>query len=303
MKTALIYNPYSGKGISKKMIDEILDILKDRGYDVTLYKTEYAHHATKIVESLKNITLVLSMGGDGTLNEVITGNYNRKDKLTIGHIPVGTTNDIGRMYGYEKNIIKNLKLVLDGTVKNVDICTINNKPFIYSAGFGKFVKIAYDTPKKLKKKFGYLAYLKSGLKEFNVKTKLYDLDYYIDGKKYYGRYSFIMIANATSIAGIKWFGEDVKLNDKKFEVIFCNLTQKSDILKGFYYLSKSNITKVGGFDIYRTDNLKIEFHDKNETVWSLDGEKHLEDFRGIEFDISTSMPLLIPSKNIKNLFL
>ena len=67
--------------------------------------------------------------------------------------------------GYEKNIIKNLKLLLNGEEKDIDICLINGQPFVYVAGFGKFVNISYDTPRSLKKKYGYLAYLIEGLKE------------------------------------------------------------------------------------------------------------------------------------------
>ena len=54
----------------------------------------------------------MSFGGDGTFNEVMTGNFQRKEKLLLTHIPVGTTNDIGAMLGYSKNILDNVKKII-----------------------------------------------------------------------------------------------------------------------------------------------------------------------------------------------
>ena len=74
--------------------------------------------------------MVISLGGDGTFNEIVTGNLKRKKPLLLAHIPLGTTNDIGAMFGYSKNIISNLKALLDGSIKKIDICTVNGRPFV-----------------------------------------------------------------------------------------------------------------------------------------------------------------------------
>ena len=181
MKTChLICNLESGKGIRKKEIDTIIELIKKYDYEVTLHITENQGDATSIVKTLKKCDLVLSIGGDGTFNEIVTGNYKRKNKLLLSHIPVGTTNDIGTMLGMNKNIIKNVKDILEGDIKQMDIGIINNQPFIYVAGFGKFINVPYETERKLKKSLGHLAYLINGFKEFFQITKLYDIEYEID---------------------------------------------------------------------------------------------------------------------------
>ena len=100
----------------------------------------------------------------------MNGNYKREKPLVLSHIPVGTANDIGHMYGLNKNIVGNLKLILEGEVKTVDICSINNRDFVYVASFGKFMEIPYETPQKLKHRLGYLAYLISGAKSIFSKA-------------------------------------------------------------------------------------------------------------------------------------
>ena len=148
----IIYNPNSGHVFKTKYLKEYKKILTKNGYNPKFIGTQYSGHAKEIVNHLEPTDLVISMGGDGTFNEVMSGNLERKKPLILAHIPVGTTNDVGVMFGYGKDIKKNLKLLLDGTIKGMDICVINGRPFVYVAGFGKFMQIPYNTPRKLKKK-------------------------------------------------------------------------------------------------------------------------------------------------------
>lgn len=225
-KCFIIYNPNSGHRGVKKYLPEISNILTKKHYEVEIMSTKYKKHATQIVKNLPDIDLVMSFGGDGTFNEVMTGNFQRKKPLLLTHIPVGTTNDIGAMLGYTKNIVDNVKLSLNGAIKDFDIGLINDHPFIYVAGFGKYTNISYETPRKLKQKIGQLAYIKEGIKAFFQPTKLYDITYTIDNEKYRGLFTFILISNANHIAGVKNIYKDVKLDDNQLEVVLCTLKKE-----------------------------------------------------------------------------
>ena len=182
MKTCvLIYNPNSGHVFKTKYLKEYKNILIKNGYTPKFIATCYRGHAKEIISHLEKVDLVISMGGDGTFNEIVSGNLERKEPLIISHIPVGTTNDIGVMFGYGKDIKNNLKLLLKGCVKEMDICLINNQPVVYVAGFGKFMQVPYLTPRKLKKKYGYIAYLIEGIKDYFSPTKLYKITYEVNG--------------------------------------------------------------------------------------------------------------------------
>lgn len=301
-KCRIIINPVSGKNKKIKNYDDIQKLLLNYEYETKFIFTEYKAHATKIVKELEEIDLVISIGGDGTFNEIMAGNLERKDRILLAHIPFGTANDIGAMYGYKRNLLKNFKLLLEGTVKKIDICTINNKPFTYCAAFGKFTNVSYDTPKKMKKKYGYLAYLIYGLKEIQGKTKLYPLTYSTSNKLETGEYSFILISNANRIAGINKFYTDVLLDDNKFEILFCNLTTRREIIRAIYHLAKSDITKVPGFKFYKASEIKIKFLNSPEKGWSLDGEEYNNNIDNFNIEIIQGVEILIPNKNIKNLF-
>lgn len=302
MKTCVvIYNPNSGKKIKDNLLENYLDILMENGYNPEVVISKYKGHITKIVSELRKVDLVISLGGDGTFNEAMNGNFLRKERLLLAHIPLGTTNDVGTMFGYGKDPISNLKLLMDGEITEMDICCINNKPFVYVAGFGKFMNVPYETSRELKKKIGYFAYVVEAFKEFRNITRLYDLSYEIDGESYHGLYSFMIISNANRIAGINNFYNDVKLDDGKFEVLFCNLTRKKDVLKTLYYLSKHDITKVPGFYFHKTNNLKIKFKKKSPS-WCVDGEEMSDGIKEYNVEVIPKVRIMMPKKNVNILF-
>ena len=300
-KCVVVINPTSGHGLNDKLASKIEEVLKEFKYIPEVHITEYASHTEEIVE-YADCDLLISVGGDGTFYEAMNGNFRRKKKLVLSHIPVGTTNDIGHMYGLEKDIITNLRDILSGVIKKVDICSINGRSFVYVASFGKFMEIPYETPQKLKHRIGHAAYLMSGTKEIFKKTPKYDVTYEIDGVKHNGKYTFIIISNANRIAGINNFYRDMKLDDHKFEVMFCSISNLAKLAKAFYTLKTSDISYISGVECYKTDNLKITFNDGMKP-WCLDGEKY--DGKTTYFEIKTdkTVEMLIPKKNIDKLFL
>lgn len=294
-----------GRSKKKKLdFDKLQEIFHKYDYNATFYTTKYPLHAKEIVESLEDDTdLVISIGGDGTFNEVVNGNLLRAKRLLLSHLPYGTTNDIGSMFSLNKNVVKNLSLILSGKVYKIDVASVNDQAFVYVSGFGKFMNIPYETPRILKKKIGYMAYIIEAVKDFFRKgTKLYDLTYEIDGESYRGLYSFALISNANRIAGIKNFYKDVKLNDKKFEVLFCNIKSKKDILKSLFYLKANDITKVPGFYFHKSDHIKITFHENLKKSWCLDGEKYKSDSNVFDIKILPDLEMLLPKSVSKELF-
>ena len=301
-KCVLICNPNSGKNNKKELVQKFKDILFKYDYETEIIFTKYSGHAKKIVGELGNPDLVVSLGGDGTFNEIVTGNLKRKNKLIVSHIPLGTTNDIGAMFGMGKDPCENLEMVLNGVVKQVDICRINGIPFVYVAGVGKFINIAYDTPRDMKKKFGYFAYLLNAIKSFNSKTRLFEISYEIDGEVYRGLYSFLLICNASRMGGIQML-QDVKMDDGKFEVLFSNISSKKDIIKSLLLFQNNNIKNVPGFYFHKTDNLKIKFKKRPDKNWCIDGEELNSNVLEYNIDIVKDLRMLVPLKEINKIFI
>lgn len=300
-KCTVIINPTSGKGLNNELGNKICAVLDNYNYESNVIITEYSGHAEEIIQKVKE-GIVISVGGDGTFYEVMNGNLKRENPLILGHIPVGTTNDIGHMYGLGKNIITNLRMLLDGEVREVDMCNINNRDFVYVASFGKFMEIPYETPQQLKHRIGYLAYLIGGAKSLFKKSQQYNVTYEIDGVKHNGDYTFIIISNANRIAGINNFYNEVKLDDNQFEVMFCSIKKLSKMAKAFYTLKTSDISCVSGIESYKTNNLKITFNGDIKP-WCLDGEKFDCNKKEYTITIKHRIKMLVPTVNVEKLFI
>lgn len=301
-KCIVIYNPNSGHTLKKKMIPQYKTLIEKYGYKAQFIATQYKGHAKEIVQHMGYVDLVMSMGGDGTFNEIVYGNTLRKNQLLLAHIPVGTTNDIGKMLGYGDSIEKNIQLCLKGEVKNIDIPTINKRPFVYVGGFGKFLSIAYDTSREDKRKYGYLAYVVSGIKDFFTETKSYEITYTVDGESKKIEASMMMICNATRIAGMDSFFKNVKLDDDLFEIYIVTAKKRLDILRALglsIFKGPKNIENVISF---RANNIKVKFKERLKKNWCIDGEK-LE-LNTLTYDIKNnhSVSFLVPKKNISKLF-
>lgn len=302
-KCVIIYNPQSGKLKKKELLQTFFDLLRKHGYEAEIKYTKKKKDATEIIKNLDYVDLVICAGGDGTLNEVVTGNLAREKRLTLANLPMGTTNDVANMYGYTKNnYMKNLELLLEGVKKKIDVCFINETPFVYVACLGDYIDMAYSTPRDLKKKYGKLAYVMYGLKQLRNKINSYDIKYKIDNKTYEGRYSFFFITNASRVAGFDDVYYDVKLDDNKFEVAFCHVKNKAELMKIFFLVNNMDLKDVPGIKYYQTDNLEIEFLQKPKVSWCIDGEEYKSEDNKFIFRIDRDTNMMLPRENVVKLF-
>ena len=98
-KLLFVFNPKSGKGRIKEHLVNIVDIMTKAGYKITIYPTQCQGDAIKKVrKNAKKYDLVVCSGGDGTLDEVVTGMEQSEVNVPIGYIPAGSTNDFARRY-------------------------------------------------------------------------------------------------------------------------------------------------------------------------------------------------------------
>lgn len=214
MKALICYNPKSGKQKVGNNLDYIKKRLKTKYENIDVYTTTGPKSIVGYLkENAKKYDLILISGGDGTLNETITGIIEQESRPVISYIPGGTCNDVGSMLNLKKRIKKAMDLTLSGEVVKMDICQANNKYFAYVVGSGKFIDISYVTPHKLKKRLGKVAYFLYGAKELNSRKK-YHLSFEFDGTKKEGNYYVFLGMNSDHISGFHIFRKKhIKLND------------------------------------------------------------------------------------------
>lgn len=270
-KLLLILNPCSGQKKANRYIINIISLFNSKGYDCNVHITRYSGDATEYVKNnASGLDLVVCIGGDGTLNEVITGLISGGHDVPIGYIPSGSTNDFANSLGMSKNVMQAARDILSGTPTVYDVGSFNDRYFSYVASFGAFTKVSYDTPQSLKNSFGHFAYVMEGIKELPV-IKPIHAKITANGKVYEDDYIFGAISNSTSVAGvINLDPERVDFRDGLLEVLLIKSLvtpmELSNVARAFTLKQYDNET----VRFFSAGNIDIEI---SPTVnWTLDGE-------------------------------
>ena len=117
-----VYNPRAGKAQIRSNLLDIIDIFVKAGYEVTAYPTQATGDAVKAVKERQgSYDMVACCGGGGTLDEVVNGMMQSEEKLPVGYIPAGSTNDFANSLKIPKNMIKAADVVVNGVNYACDI--------------------------------------------------------------------------------------------------------------------------------------------------------------------------------------
>lgn len=271
-KLLLIFNPIAGISKKKPRAFQVADWFAVRGYDVTVMATEKQNDAEEFAAHYaQDYDLVACCGGDGTLNEVITGMMRSGCRKPIGYLPAGTTNDMARTLQLPSNVKKAVKLVSGEHAVPQDIGSFNGtRYFTYIASFGAFTSTSYATPQWLKNRLGHFAYVLDGIRCVG-EIRPYRATVCHDGVEEEGDYIFGSISNSSSIGGVLHLdSSEVSLNDGIFEVLLIrntpNLMEFRNVLHDLKHRNFGNPY----IEFFNTGGLRMIFEE--ETDWTLDGE-------------------------------
>ena len=270
-KLLFVVNGHSGKGQIKNKLLDIIDIMIKEGYHVQVHTTQEREDATKVVrEQAKYYDLVVCSGGDGTLDEAVTGMMQSEVRTPLGYIPAGSTNDFANSLEIPKDMIQAAKTAVLGVPFSCDVGEFNGDYFIYVAAFGIFTDVSYATSQELKNALGHVAYILEGAKRLYTITT-YHMRVEYDGNEIEGDFLLGMITNSTSVGGFKnMTGKDVKLDDGMFEVTLIH-KPKNIIELNTIIASLTNLKdETDLIDSFRAESVK--FYSEEEIPWTLDGE-------------------------------
>lgn len=281
MKKALfIFNPHSGKALIRNHLMEIVDILVKDGYELTVYSTQGRGDACRAVrERRKSYELIVCSGGDGTLDEIVTGMMQSGFRTTIGYIPAGSTNDFANSLKIPSTMKKAAEAVVGGTVFSCDVGRFNEDFFVYIAAFGLFTEVSYGTPQEMKNMLGHLAYILEGVRHLqNIRSHhLKVTSVSENGETVVIEDDFIygMVTNSYSVGGFKSiagnvFKGKIALDDGLFEVTLIKMPKNPMELNSILAaLALQNIDTAYMYS-FKSGRLVIESED--DIAWTLDGE-------------------------------
>lgn len=259
MKHIFIVNPISGKGKTLKAVDRIKKVCEEENLDYEIYFTEYPKDATKIARKYRfTKNIIYSVGGDGTLNEVLNGIVGTKNLL--GVIPVGSGND------FYKTLSK-----IDEEYPVIDIGKVNDRYFINIISIGIDAEVANNVSLMKKRKVPTNQIYNASLIYTFFKYKYKDIELSIDEKEQKkGKCTILTICNGQVYGGGYKIAPSAKLTDGYFDVYYVEKVNKPQLP------SLINMLKQGIHEkhnkVHKSQATKIKFKCDKELVCNIDGE-------------------------------
>ena len=271
-KLLFIMNPFAGQKKANKVLPEILMLFTEAGYEINISMTTGPGSATQLAaERGGRADLVVCCGGDGTLNETITGLLTAGLNVPIGYIPSGTTNDFASSLKLSHNPIQAAKDIIEGQEIPYDIGRFGDRYFCYVASFGAFTKASYAVPQTLKNALGHTAYVLGGISELSqIRNEHIRME--IDGEVVEDDFLFGAICNSTSVGGILTLPNDqVDMGDGVFEVMLIRAARNLNEISTCIQAVQSQKYNCGMITFRPAKSVKITADPSMS--WTLDGEK------------------------------
>lgn len=266
-----IYNPKAGKAQIRTKLADILDVFARNGYELTVCPTQKRDDARRIVaERSGDYELVVCSGGDGTLDETVTGMMQSGFRTPVGYIPAGSTNDFGGSLALPKNMVKAAETIVTGRNFPCDMGSFNEDIFVYIAAFGLFTDVSYETGQDMKNVLGHMAYILEGMKRL-PSIRSYPMRVSYEDKIVVDDFVFGMVTNSVSVGGFKNItGKNVKLDDGVFEVTLIKKPKNPVELNNIMLSLLNRDIDTKSMYCFRTAELEME--SVEPVAWTLDGE-------------------------------
>ena len=230
-KLLMIVNPTAGRTKSHAPLFAAAAVFSQAGYLLSIHKTAFPGDAVQTAAALgKDYDVVVAVGGDGTLNQVVSGlmTLPEETRPLLGYIAQGSTNDFAASLQIPSDPAAAAALIVKSAATRLDIGRWNARPFVYVASFGAFTQSSYTAPQSAKNAIGHLAYILEGIKDLNT-LRPYHIRLTADGEVLDGDYLFGAICNSTSIGGLMHLNREyVVLDDGKFHYCVSILAMAED---------------------------------------------------------------------------
>ena len=271
-KMLFIMNPYSGMRKAVRYLSDIIAMFNRAGYDVITHMTGGHSDATEVAARLApDMDLVVCCGGDGTLNETISGILRSGADVPLGYIPAGSTNDFAASLKLSTNILQAARDILEGEPVAYDVGKFGDRYFAYVASFGAFTRSSYMTPQSIKNALGHTAYVLEGISELSqIRKEHVRLE--IDGQVVEDDFLFGAISNSTNLGGILTLNPKmVDMTDGKFEILLVRMP--TDLMEIPACIMAVQNQQYNCSMITFRSATSVRIYADPAMFWTLDGEK------------------------------
>lgn len=291
-----IVNSTAGRGKTGRKINELMDLLNKHNFDYQIELTKYHKHAVELAKTgiKQGYRKLIAVGGDGTINEVITGimESGKSDKVGLGIFPEGGGNDFAKNFHITGDIEEDIKILEENYASPIDIGKVNDYYFMNALGVGFDAEVAIES-EKIKRLNGLPRYF-AALMKVLVKLKPYKFELELDGKELKKDFLLVSVGNGYCTGGGFLLTPNAKVNDGVFDVCLVDALSKTRLLKVLFTVFKGNHLKFPEVEMRQVKKLKVK--SDNPIPLYFDGELPNEELREMTIEILPSALMMYNRK-------
>ena len=295
----LLYNPKAGHRTVRFEIDRIARYLQNLGYSLRLFRSMRPGDIKEyIVEYIteENTALILIAGGDGTVNECITGMGTKGIDIPIMILPVGTANDFANSAGIPSKVEEALNLIGKGNLQYIDVGRVNDKYFINVCNMGLFSGVSHTVDLEMKKRFGRFAYYFKGIEEVQSYQAM-DMTISTESSILKEKYILVLVFNGKGAGGMLKLAKNADIRDGEFDLVCIKDIGFFEVPGLFLKVVQGEYLEDSRIDYFKASKIKIECHNQNiddlHFITDIDGEEGPEFPLNIEV-ISNQFRVFLP---------
>ncbi len=274
-RAIFFYNRKSGRAAIGRHVEEILNILRQAGYDAEGEVMSFAPDSTyDPFNGREDVDLVVVAGGDGSVNHIVNEMKSRGIDAALGVIPAGTANDFAFALGMDRDYIRAAKQIAEGVEDRVDCGYVNGLFFVNVFSFGIFTTTSQRTPAELKHKMGRFAYIIQAFRDLNNLHNI-ELRIVADDRHINVNSLLVLILNGATAGGFKLV-HNTNVRDGLLDCLI--LEDRSLLLSTFAMFRVLLGGKPSAVKQIRARNIQILCNDNEPT--DADGE------RGVDFPLN-----------------
>ena len=266
MKAELIVNLTAGGGKPHKHLNTVLKHLKENGLNFKMCTTSHQGEAVELAQKAADngAELIVSVGGDGTVNEIVNGIMKSKNNPPLGIIPLGWANDFIKSTNIPSDIIEACKILIKGKTKKIDIGVINDQIYfanICGVGFDAEVALLAN---RMKSKHPNLHILSAFVYVFATVKKLlspfscHNVKIKFDGQEIHSKILFIAISNGKFYGGRFKITPEAILDDGLLEICTVEEMGRLKYLMSIPKVFKGTHESIKGINFYRAKEVVIQ---------------------------------------------
>ncbi|GEK58219.1 sphingosine kinase [Marinococcus halophilus] len=271
-KAMLIINPSSGKADALSHEAPAIKVLQELYDNVTIRYTEKAGDAKDLAQQAceQRFDALVTLGGDGTVNESVNGLAEQPHQPAFGFLPLGTVNDFARALQLPLDPSEAIEVIRQQHTIPVDIGKVDRTYFMNVLAIGAIAEAVYDVSPEQKSAFGPLAYVLEGTKAFRHHTP-FALTLEHDQGVWEGDAYLALVALTNSVGGIESLAPQAKVHDGCFHVFIVKRLGLTNIAQMIPELLQGSLSHHEDIEYFATATLRASTAERH--IFNIDGDE------------------------------